>query len=348
MTIFALALAFQLASAAPSTVPARTAASNAAPSVGGYTLTILPPPGVGQSDGFGANAQSGLVLGGTRPVPGSFTPAVWRAGVLYNLPKPQGATSAWAFTPNASGTVVCNAQSANGEIAYVNIAGQNQLLAPILGVRTVATALNDAGVVVGASSDGFASHPHAAVAWAPTGAVLPLGSPPAATAVARAVNRGNEVVGEFQPTLGDNPVPFTWLHGVFTPLATLPGSSHGAALDINDHGVIVGVLEDQPTDRFAAVWIGHAPFALSVPAGVITSFARQINERGQILGVDTTSAGSFRSFLWFQGTFTYVEDLVPPMAGWKFNEAYGLDDSGRIVGDGFLNGQLRAFVLSPN
>lgn len=39
--------------------------------------------------------------------------------------------------------------------------------------------------------------------------------------------------------------------------------------------------------------------------------------------------------------------LIPANSGWQLTVARAINDAGQIVGDGILNGQQRAFLLTP-
>ncbi|MBI5433951.1 MAG: hypothetical protein HZA52_14060 [Planctomycetes bacterium] len=343
MLFLALALASQL-SVGAATEPTTTQLAATAT----YEFELLAAPNPGQSMGNGLDSRTGLVVGGVRDLPGSFVPTLWRDGVSVNLPIPGGATEAWAFRANQSGMVLCGAQSPTGEIAFVHVGGQNQVLPPLFGVRAWAADLNDAGIVVGGSSDAFAAHPHAAVAWLPSGVVLPLGSPATWTSIARGINASNVIVGEMRPTPSDPPQPFVWSHGVLAPLALPSSLAHGAAQDVNDRGTIVGQAFNAPATQVPIVWVSGAPFVLPLPPTASKGYAVRVNERGQILGAATLAAsGELKPFLWSAGQFTFVEHLVASPAGWTYVGAFDLDDGGRIVGWGNLNGQVRGFVLTP-
>ena len=42
-----------------------------------------------------------------------------------------------------------------------------------------------------------------------------------------------------------------------------------------------------------------------------------------------------------------LNDLIPSGSGWVLTEAEGINEAGRIVGVGWLNGQQRGFLLTP-
>jgi uncharacterized membrane protein len=62
-------------------------------------------------------------------------------------------------------------------------------------------------------------------------------------------------------------------------------------------------------------------------------------------------AGGFypnsHAFLWSGGVMKDLNQLLPPSSGWFLEVAQSINDAGQIVGAGTLNGQDRAFLLSP-
>jgi hypothetical protein len=41
-----------------------------------------------------------------------------------------------------------------------------------------------------------------------------------------------------------------------------------------------------------------------------------------------------------------LNSLLPSNSGWELLDAYGINDSGQITGEGLYNGQLSAFLLT--
>jgi hypothetical protein len=51
--------------------------------------------------------------------------------------------------------------------------------------------------------------------------------------------------------------------------------------------------------------------------------------------------------LWANGGVKDLNDLIPPDSGWKLVDAYAINGSGQIVGAGYKDGLLQAFLLHP-
>jgi probable HAF family extracellular repeat protein len=142
---------------------------------------------------------------------------------------------------------------------------------------------------------------------------------------------------EFHPFLWENGVMRDL--GVLTPSPCLPGGtgtdcSWGVAVDINNHGVVVGTANgpdygtDQKTRAF--IWENGVMRDLGVDPGRATS-AIAINDRGQVLGISET----YGVFLWENGQIQST--------GLKYVTALGLN--GEVIGYSNCAGR-RAFCAS--
>ena len=77
------------------------------------------------------------------------------------------------------------------------------------------------------------------------------------------------------------------------------------------------------------------------------SIAYDINDKGQVVGALQTGQTS-HAFLWANGQMQDLNSLIPAYTGWVLLEARAINNKGRIVGFGTLNGQTRAFLLKPS
>ena len=137
-----------------------------------------------------------------------------------------------------------------------------------------------------------------------------------------------------------------WDHGTLTKIGTLGGPS-SAAFDINDRGQIVGKA-DTGLATHAFLWENGAMRELPVPVPT-TEYSRAfgINNIGQVVGDMTLPDGSNHAFVYSGGVVTDLNSLIPGGSGWMLGEARDINDVGQIVGDGYLNGSWRAYMLTP-
>ena len=53
-------------------------------------------------------------------------------------------------------------------------------------------------------------------------------------------------------------------------------------------------------------------------------------------------------FLYSNGTIQMLTSLIPTATGWTNLNATGINDQGQIVGQGTINGQQHAFLMTPS
>lgn len=69
---------------------------------------------------------------------------------------------------------------------------------------------------------------------------------------------------------------------------------------------------------------------------------------GLLFWASKTQAEEKRAFLYSNGLMSDLNNLIDPGSGWTLTGAYGINDSGQIVGSGLINDQQHAFVMSPS
>lgn len=75
-----------------------------------------------------------------------------------------------------------------------------------------------------------------------------------------------------------------------------------------------------------------------------------VNNPGHVVGVSSPSWMSSigeRAFIFRAGVMQDLNNLIPANSGWVLSRAVDINDAGQIVGDGFKNGEPRAFLLTP-
>jgi probable HAF family extracellular repeat protein len=220
---------------------------------------------------------------------------------------------------------------------------------------TRAYSINNAGQIVGASATGSSPAPHRAALWEPNDegwSLTSLGTlddDPTGTSRARDINNLGQIIG-----LSSNmPVhmrtePFIWLptpaYGMPAGMNPLnPGHEDGDVEAINDLGQIVG----SPSPVFPVPWLWLPEPAYGLPAGanllgqfphptVEYTHLTSINNRGQIVGYFRYTVDEIyhetRAFIWENGAYTLIDDLLPPGTLWSCHKAYDINDAGQITG----------------
>ncbi len=172
------------------------------------------------------------------------------------------------------------------------------------GDRSIANGINDAGDVVGESTNGeldgntqiYRAFLHR------NGAMIDLGALGGDNSVAYDINNRGQVVGmaEFDPDRSSRWHAFLYEDGVMRDLGSLMVNSY--ARSINEHGVVVGEMTDasQLNDRafvYTAGQLHDLNDLAALPAGWTLREAEEVNDLGQIVGWGTNAQGRQAAFL---------------------------------------------------
>ncbi|MBR8832720.1 MAG: DUF3466 family protein [Stigonema ocellatum SAG 48.90 = DSM 106950] len=207
-------------------------------------------------------------------------------------------------------------------------------------LKSVAYAINDNGLVVGASASLPDKKLHA-VLWNTTNvsqknaqAILntdKFGS------VAYGINNNGQVVvssgGGFQALILDTRT------GVSQSLLSLRGNCE--PYGINNKAQVAGFCRTGDTTFVGAQW--NSPKDVQSLGGNL-SIAYGINDNGQVVG--SINNGQ-RAFLWENGVASDLNNNIDTNSGWILKEARAINNRGQIAGTGQINGQTHAFLLTP-
>jgi hypothetical protein len=146
------------------------------------------------------------------------------------------------------------------------------------------------------------------------------------------VSRAGIAVGQSVRTGGSQ--AFTWtLNGGLVPLPNLPSRSFAVANSANDKGIVVGTGATTffGTDRLPVIWQNGVVLELPLPPGETLGDANSVNASADAVG--SVDAGSLqRGVIYSGGNATIITQTTAN--GSYFLTAFGINDSGRIVGQG--------------
>jgi uncharacterized membrane protein len=200
-------------------------------------------------------------------------------GTSSTLPQVPSSRGEWATAINATGIVVGWTELVAFDVRAVRWDAQGPHILPSGGGHAVAQDVNDDHRIAGYlhKPDGF-MHP---ATWSPSNALTILALPAGDNfGFASGINNRGQVVG----TAGVTDGPDLTHHAVvWAPDGTptvIPNSEQGAALKINDAGVVVGYVEDVSPEllgQTGAIWInGERIFA--PPSPTARTIVNDLNE----------------------------------------------------------------------
>ncbi len=190
-------------------------------------------------------------------------------------------------------------------------------------------AINDAGVVVGESSNNTSL----AFRWE-NGVMTNLGNLGNRSAVAHDINNSGVVVGG--SSNGQNLRAFWWENGAMSDLGTPAGtaSARARAWAINDDGDVAGVAHNAAGNSRPALWRGG-------PGGTVQTLptlgngdqfgeALAIADNDWVVGYSNITGSTEGAFLWREAVGTvFLGNL-----GFRHSRATDVNDRGQIVGFG--------------
>jgi probable HAF family extracellular repeat protein len=83
--------------------------------------------------------------------------------------------------------------------------------------------------------------------------------------------------------------------------------------------------------------------------GFSKTYAWDINDAGQVVGNSSYEIGApSHAFVFTGGTLYDLNDLLAPGHGWEYvAAAFAVNNTGQIVGYGRIDGEFRAFLMTP-
>lgn len=243
---------------------------------------------------------------------------------------------AWANAINNRGEIAIN-----DPIGRAAVLERGRVFELGLGTYSTTLAMNEPGTLVGywhinGLPRAFSYYRGEIMLFGPTN--------PKAISAATAINNSGMIVGWSSVSYTLPVQGWIYQNGVTTYLAPF-GYTEGVATDNNNQGDVVGSYYD-----------GSMFHAFLYRGGTFTSigdrtYAFAINNSGQIVGEITFNIAPHQSvthaFLYEDGTIIDLNSLIDPALGWELVEAFAINNRGSIVGVGYLNGYVRAYLIRP-
>ena len=301
-------------------------------------------PGGTYSRGLAIN-NAGQVVGYADAADGNPHAFLWDQGVMQDLGVLPGGTSSGAYDINSEGQVVGNSVGPNGTHAFLWDNGVMTDLGTLdgSGGRSSAWAINDAGVIVGASTlPGNPNEPHAVVF--DHGNITEIPSQFGGDiSYAYDISSSGDVVGYAQTGAGTLHA-FLYHDGVMTDIGTL-GGDRAKAYRINDLGQIIGSSSEGGRYDKSFIYSDGVMTGLGTLGGAF-SYAYDINNASQVVGNSYMSPPNIHAYVWQEGVMTDLNSLLPNGYWTQLTEARGINDLGQVVGYGYHNHQIHAFLMT--
>lgn len=218
-----------------------------------------------------------------------------------------------------------------------------RILSGLGGSFSYATSVNNRGEVAGTAAVSYGNWSLAHASLWHDDQVIDLGTLGGWTSHAFAINNSSQIVGEADLSSGTSHATL-WESDVPIDLGTLPGGTFSRACDINNIGVIAGFSATSSGTLHATLWRDGTVNDLGAFGG--KSWATAINDRGQIVGYAETSMG-FRGVVWQNGQIVDINTFLAAGSNVSIITCDDINNRGQIVGRGYRNGSVHAYLLMP-
>jgi probable HAF family extracellular repeat protein len=290
-----------------------------------------------------------------------------------------GGTYAWGVGINVKGQVAGVSATAGDSAEHATLwnpttpggsEGTLHDLETLGGTYSQADAINASGQVTGYSDVTGDASSHAFL-WNPTtpggatGTMHDLGSLGGPFTIGWDINSRGEVTGTSDATnLSDSGHAFLWqpampngTAGTMHDLGTLGGSTSDGS-GINDGGQVAGsahTINDAATHAF--LWTPSSPGGISGAMqdlgtlGGLNSYGYAVSAAGQVVGlseVDAQISNYTHAFLYTSaGGMVDLNTLIGSLPGWELLDAGAINSAGQITGQGLINDEYHAYLLTP-
>jgi probable HAF family extracellular repeat protein len=351
-----------------------------------YAITDLGTLGGTYSQAFFMN-NKGSVGGTASLTDGSEHAILWQNGLKRDLGTLGGSDSTVFGSPNATGQVVGEAETSSPDPNGEDFCGFSAMGLPSSGTclpfqwhgsmtplptlggsNGAANMINQRGVIAGvaetATPDTACPAPqvlHFEPALWNEGKIKPLptyGGDP--DGVAFAINDYGQVAGASGDCSSFNSNTLTyllalhallWQHGTATDLGSLGGTFGNTALQINNHGQVVGVSDLAGDTIFHGfIWSpGTGMQDVGTIPGDTYSAALAINDADAVAGVSLDANFNPRAFLLLNGVPTDLNTLIPAGSTLKLMTACVISSRGEIAGLAMQKstGEFRGYLATP-
>ncbi len=312
-----------------------------------YTITDIGTLGGKDSVALSIN-DFGEVVGYSRTADGEVHAFRFFRDALFDL-STLGGKESYAYVITNSGILLGDSKTPDGTLRPFMGAPNSPLFN--LGdshLFSSARGANDQGQVVGFRliTDEHGQQHKRAYLYT-TNRTIDLGTFGGKQSDATAVNDAGQVVGHLYTEYHDGYKRAVLYHGGKVVEIGTFGGNVSIGVAINTMGQVVGYAELSGGDQRAFLYSHGKMTNLGTLVGGTQSFAYDIDERGRVVGASDSKDSPLHAVIYSVGLIQDLNKLIPADTGWLLTEAKGINESGQIVGYGFINGERRAFLLTP-
>src|ERR1019366_5223230 len=117
---------------------------------------------------------------------------------------------------------------------------------------------------------------------------------------------------------------------------------------INNNGQLAATLFDEREKAVRAFLVANGNTRDLGTLGGSFSAARDLNNSGQVVGGSLTAADEvFHAFIFTEGKMFDLNEFIDAGSRWELIEAVAINDKGRILGVGSVQGEDHTFLLTP-
>jgi probable HAF family extracellular repeat protein len=266
-----------------------------------------------------------------------------QADLIYTTLTAPNAFGTWAYGINDKGDIVGSYETTAGGTlnGYILTNGAYKTIANGSFLSTTVTGINNAGSIVGFYALPFLGNQGGfkVVDGTTTNLVVPGGTQ---ATWASGINSLGQISGTYQDSNGIKHgflLNGSTYYRIDDPSTEVGGGTSGGG--INKNGDIVGFYDSKDGGR--GFLLSGGTYTTISFSDSVSTYARGINQLGQIVGDYVDAAGNDHGFLYSDGQYTTV---APPGATWT--EAYGINAQGEIVGTYIgANGVIYGFTATP-
>ncbi len=210
------------------------------------------------------------------------------------------------------------------------------------GTTSIAYAINESGVIVGHAGTTTSDH---AFLYS-EGLMDDMGTLGYLQSAVFDINHSNQAAGVYLVNGGDQNA-FIYDDGVFVDLGS-PLLDGSRAVAINNSGLVAGYSWGAGEYRS---FLYGCDTVIDI-GGLIDfpkTYAWDMNDAGQVVGNSSSDIGRpTHAFVFTGGKVRDLNDLLAPGHGWEYlAAAFAINNNGQIAGYGKIDGQFRAFLLTP-